>query len=109
VSLVNFLDGNLIRNNEPRRETLVSCSGNTRSMLVQMNEDQPRRLYEGAEVTYYVIAGEGTLRVDERETAIEAGAFVSIPRGTGHELLRRGRRPLIVIAEISGEPCEMAK
>jgi mannose-6-phosphate isomerase-like protein (cupin superfamily) len=109
TSLVDFLDRNLIRNNEPRKETLVSCSGNTRSMLVQMNQDQPRRLYEGAEVTYYVIAGEGAARFDDRETALAAGTFVSVPRGIGHELLRRGRRPLIVLAEISGEQCNEPK
>jgi len=30
---------------------------------VQLNQNQPRRLYEGADLTYYVISGEGTLRV----------------------------------------------
>jgi mannose-6-phosphate isomerase-like protein (cupin superfamily) len=108
-SLVDYLDRNLIRNNEPRKETLVSCSGNTRTMLVQMNQDQPRRVYDGAEVTYYVIAGEGSAKFDARETPLAAGTFVSVPRDTGHELLRRGRRPLIVLAQINGEPCDEAK
>ena len=35
-----------------------------------------------------------------------AGSFVSIPRGTAHALVRRGRRPLIVFATLSGAPCE---
>jgi mannose-6-phosphate isomerase-like protein (cupin superfamily) len=109
TSLVDFLDRNLIRNSEPRKETLVSCSGNTRATLVQLNQNQALRLYENAEVTYYVIAGEGSLKVAERETALAAGSFVSLPRGTGHELLRRGRRPLIVVSQVSGEPCEEAK
>ena len=108
VSLVDFLERNLIRN-EPRKETLVSCSGNTRATLVQMNQDQARRLYEESEVTYYVVAGEGVLKIDARDTMLAAGSFVSIPRGVGHELLRRGRRPLIVLAEVSGEPCEQAR
>ncbi|MEQ1574989.1 MAG: cupin domain-containing protein, partial [Vicinamibacterales bacterium] len=105
---VEYLDRQLIRN-EPRKETLISCSGNTRATLVQLNQDQPRRLYDSAEVTYYVIAGEGTLRIDDRNTALAAGSFVAIPRNVGHELLRRGRRPLIVLAEVSGEACEVAK
>jgi mannose-6-phosphate isomerase-like protein (cupin superfamily) len=109
TSLVDFLDANLIRNNEPRKETLVACSGNSRSTLVQLNQDQPQRLYENAEVTYYVIAGEGALRVNGKESPVAAGSFLSIPRGTAHELARRGRRPLIVVAEVSGEPCEEPK
>ena len=109
ASLVDYLDRNLIRNNEPRKETVISCSGNTRTMLVQMNQDQARRLYDGAEVTYYVIAGEGTAKFDGRETPLAAGTLVAVPRATGHELLRRGRRPLIVVAQINGEPCDEAK
>jgi mannose-6-phosphate isomerase-like protein (cupin superfamily) len=109
TSVVDFLDRNLIRNNEPRKETLVACSGNSRSTLVQLNQDQPQRLYENAEVTYYVIAGEGALRIAGKDTPVAAGSFMAIPRGTAHELARRGRRPLILVAEVSGEPCEEAK
>jgi len=99
----------LIQGNQPRKDTLVSCSGNTRSTLVQLNQDQPQRLYDNAEVTYYVVAGEGALKMDGREIALEAGGFVSIPRGTGHAIGRRGRRPLILLATLSGTPCEQAR
>ena len=108
ASLFDYLERNLIRT-EPRKETLISCSGNTRAVLVQMNQDQPRRLYADSEVTYYVVRGEGVLKVDAREAPLGEGSFISLPRGTGHELLRRGRRPLIVLAEVSGEQCEQAK
>jgi mannose-6-phosphate isomerase-like protein (cupin superfamily) len=75
---------------------------------VQLNQNQPRRLYEGADLTYYVISGEGTLRVDGRETAIGPSSFISVPRGTGYELLGRGRRSLVLLMELNGEPCEEA-
>ncbi|MSO83631.1 MAG: cupin domain-containing protein, partial [Acidobacteria bacterium] len=90
-------------------DTLVSCSGNTRSTLVQLNQDQAQRLYDTAEVTYYIVAGEGAVRVNGRDTALGAGSFISIPRGTAHTLVRRGRRPLIVLATLSGTPCEEAR
>jgi mannose-6-phosphate isomerase-like protein (cupin superfamily) len=106
LSIVGLLEKELIPGNQPRRETLVSCSGNTRTTLVQLNQDQPERLYDTAEVTYYVVAGEGAVRLEGRDTALTAGAFVSIPRGTGHGLVRRGRRPLIVLTTLSGAPCE---
>ena len=108
-SIVDLVEREMIQNNQPRRETLVSCSGNTRTTLVQLNQDQPERLYDTAEVTYYVVAGEGALRIGGRDTAIAAGSFLSVPRNTGHTLVRRGRRPLILLATLSGAPCEEAR
>ena len=109
LSIVDLIERDLIPNNQPRRDTLVSCSGNTRSTLVQLNQDQPQRLYDTAEVTYYVVAGEGAVTMDGRNIALSAGSFVSIPRGTGHAIARRGRRPLIMLATLSGTPCEQAR
>ena len=109
VSLVDLIEQELISNDQPRRDSLVSCSGNTRSTLVQLNQDQPQRLYDTAEVTYYVIAGQGAARTSGADTPLDAGSFVSIPRGTAHVLVRRGRRPLILLATVSGTPCEDAR
>jgi mannose-6-phosphate isomerase-like protein (cupin superfamily) len=94
---------------QPRRESLVACSGNTRSTLLQLNQDQPQRLYDNAESLFYVIAGEGFLRVGDRETRLEAGSFASVPRSTAFTLGRRGRNPLILLTILSGEPCEEAR
>jgi mannose-6-phosphate isomerase-like protein (cupin superfamily) len=109
LSIVELVEKELITGNQPRRETLVSCSGNTRTTLVQLNQDQPDRLYDSAEITYYVVAGEGAVRIDGRDSTLEAGAFVSVPRATTHRLVRRGRRPLIVLMTLSGAPCEEAR
>jgi mannose-6-phosphate isomerase-like protein (cupin superfamily) len=109
LSIVDLIERELIPNNQPRRETLVSCSGNTRSTLVQLNQDQPERLYDAAEVTYYVVAGEGAVRMNGSDTTIGAGSFLSIPRGTNHSVARRGRRPLILLTTLSGTPCEQAR
>ncbi len=109
ISIVDLVERESIGGNQPRRDTLVSCSGNTRSTLVQLNQDQAERLYDAAEVTYYVVAGEGAVRLNGRDTALTAASFVSLPRGTAHTLVRRGRRPLIVLATLSGEPCEQPR
>jgi len=108
TTIVTFLDRELIKG-EPRKESMLSCSGNTRTTLVQMNQDQPVRLYDSADVSYYVVAGEGTFKVDGRDVAVEATSYVSIPRGTQFSIARRGRRPLIAVMQLSGEPCEQAK
>jgi mannose-6-phosphate isomerase-like protein (cupin superfamily) len=105
VSVVDLIEKEFV-GNQPRRETLLSCSGNTRTTLVQLNQDQPERLYDTAEATYYVVAGDGTLRVEGRDIQFPTTGFVSIPRGTAHGILHRGRRPLILIATLSGTPCE---
>lgn len=109
LSMIDLVERELIANKEPRKDTLVACSGNTRSMLVQLNESQSRRVYADAEVLYYVIAGEGAINVDGRDSALAAGAYSALPRGAGHSLTRKGRRPLILLAVLSGEPCEQAK
>jgi mannose-6-phosphate isomerase-like protein (cupin superfamily) len=109
MSIVDLIGRELISGNQPRRDSVVSCSGNARSTLVQLNQDQPERLYDSAEVVYYVVAGEGTVKISGRDTALQAGSFVSVPRGTLHSLARRGRRPLILLATVSGTPCEEAR
>ncbi|MBI4886754.1 MAG: carboxypeptidase regulatory-like domain-containing protein [Acidobacteria bacterium] len=109
LSIGGMIEKELIGGSQPRRDSLVSCSGNTRTSLVQLNQDQPERLYDAAEATYYGIAGEGAVRVDGRDTPIAAGTYDSSPRATGHAIARRGRRPLILLATLSGTPCEEPK
>jgi mannose-6-phosphate isomerase-like protein (cupin superfamily) len=108
LSIVDLAEKQL-SGNQPRRETLVSCSGNTRTTLVLLNQDQAERLYEGAEIEYYVIAGQGAVRLNGRETPLSAGSYASIPRNTSHGVAKRGNRPLILLSVLSGEPCEQAK
>lgn len=109
ISIVDLVERALVKDNEPRRDTLVACSGNTRSMLVQLNAAQSTRVYEGAEAAYYVIAGEGAINVGGKDVALAAGGYAALPRGTAHAISRRGRRPLILLAVLSGEPCEEAR
>ena len=109
LSIVDMIERELISGNQPRRDSIVSCSGNARSTLVQLNQDQAERLYDAADVTYYVIAGEGTAKLNGRDSTLVAGSFVSVPRGTAHSLARRGRRPLIMLTTVSGTPCEEAR
>jgi len=95
---------------QPRREMLVSCSGNLRSTLVLLTtQDQPQRLYENAEVTYYVLGGQANIRIGDKDNNLAAGGFVSVPRGTPFTVARRGRGALSLLSLLSGEPCEEAR
>ena len=103
-SILTLLERELIRR-EPRKESPLGCSGNARSTMIQINEQQPERLYESAETIYYVIGGEGTVRLSGRESAITTSDYIQVPRGTSHGFVRKGKRPLIMLALLSGEPC----
>ena len=103
-SILTLLEKELIRR-EPRKETPLGCSGNTRSTMIQINEQQPERLYDTTEAVYYVIGGEGTLRLNGRETPLATSDYIQVPRGTSHAFIRKGKRPLIVLAFVSGAPC----
>jgi hypothetical protein len=94
---------------DPRRETLLSCSGNARTTMIQLNEPMPQRLYADADIIYYVVAGDGTVTIDGRSSRVPTSAFISVPRGTAHSFERRGTRPLMLLAVLGGEPCETAK
>jgi hypothetical protein len=94
---------------QPRRETLLSCSGSERSTMIQLNEGLPERLYENADAIYYVLGGEGAILMNGRESRLGVNAFVSVPRGTSHSFTRRGSRLLVLLSVLSGEPCEQAR
>src|SRR2546425_174896 len=95
--ILDLLDAEFI-GRAPRRESPLGCSGNARVRMIQLNEPQPERVYERAESIYYVLGGEGTLRMNGRDLTLATGHFAMIPRGISHAFTRRGRRPLILLA-----------
>jgi hypothetical protein len=107
ISILELLERDFI-GRQPRKETVLGCSGNARSTMIQLNESQPERLYDTAESVYYVLGGEGTIRLNGRESALVTGGFAMVPRGTAHAFVRKGRRPLILLAVLSGEACQVA-
>ena len=97
------------RNAKERREIVLSCSGNTRNILLVLTDQLPQRVYEGAESTFYVISGQGGAIVGTYQSMITPGSFIAIPRGTSFTIGRQGNRPLAMLWTLSGEPCESAK
>jgi mannose-6-phosphate isomerase-like protein (cupin superfamily) len=94
---------------DARHEVLLSCSANTRNMLVVLTQEQPERLYENAESTFYVLSGQGSAKVGALQSVIGTGTFISVPRGTSFSLARQGKSPLMLLWTLSGEPCEQAR
>jgi hypothetical protein len=108
ISIPDWLEKEFL-GREPRRESILSCSGSERTTMIQLNEPMPQRLYEDADIVYYVVAGEGNVTIDGKAARISTSAFVSIPRGTAHSFERRGNRTLMLLAVLGGEPCEQAR
>jgi mannose-6-phosphate isomerase-like protein (cupin superfamily) len=92
-----------------RREVVLACSGNTRSVLLNLTEDQAQRVYEDAESTYYVLDGQGTITIGDRPGAVSEGSFVAVPRGQMFSITRRGNKPLTMLWVLSGAQCEEAR
>jgi mannose-6-phosphate isomerase-like protein (cupin superfamily) len=108
VSVPRVLEGDFVGKN-PRRESVLSCSGNTRTTMLQINQPMPERMYADADVVYYVIGGEGTMRLDGKESKLALNDFVSIPRGGSHSFERKGNRMLILLSVLGGEACDSPK
>ena len=104
VSITIWLEKEFV-GREPRRETLLSCSGNERAAMIQLNEPMPQRLYEEADVVYYVLGGEGHVMLDGKASRVLDLTLVSVPRGTPHSFEARHARCLL-LAVLGGEPCE---
>lgn len=105
MSLIDFIEKNLISGREPQKESLVGCSGVGQAMVWQIRDPWTSRQHDGADGMIYVIAGDGSLRLDGRDVAVTNGSFAVVPRGTSYSLSRRGRNPLIVLAVLAGAPC----
>jgi mannose-6-phosphate isomerase-like protein (cupin superfamily) len=92
-----------------RREVLLSCSGNSRSVLLLLTEDQPQRVYDDAEATYYVLDGQGVVKIGDRPGDVTTGSFVSVPRGMPFSVTRRSNKPLVMLWVLNGARCDEAR
>src|SRR5262245_53950547 len=108
LGVVNTLEKDYV-GKQARRESLLACTGNLRTSMIQLNDPMPTRLYDSADAMYYVLGGEGTIQMNGKETKLATYDFASVPRGTSHSFTRRGSRALVLLAVLSGEPCEQAK
>ena len=103
--LPDYIEKNFITGKEAHKENLVGCSGVGQSIVWQVRQAWPDRTHPSADAMLYVIGGEGTLKLDGRDTNVGAGSFAVVPRGTDYGLTPRGRNPLIILATLAGAPC----
>lgn len=107
VMVVEFIERNFIPTDSDLKRDELGCTASATTTLVQVREPLPERALEDADETIYVVAGEGTLRLGNRDVPLEGSSLAVIPRGTVRGITRKGRNPLILLSIVSGPPCTM--
>jgi mannose-6-phosphate isomerase-like protein (cupin superfamily) len=105
VAVVDFVERNFISGRNGVKEDPLGCTASAKTNLVQVRDPQPERALADADEVIYVVAGEGTLRLGNRDVALSATTLSVIPRGTVRGITRKGRNPLIFVSVLSGPPC----
>jgi mannose-6-phosphate isomerase-like protein (cupin superfamily) len=73
--------------------------------LLQLHDAIGEHTHSELDEVLYVVAGEGTVRVNSESSAVSAGSISIIPRGLPHAIERRSRNPLMMLSMLSGAPC----
>ena len=89
----------------PTVERDLGCSGATASRLIMTRENITMHSHSDADEMLYIVAGEATLTVAEKDQPVQAASFSVVPRGMSHSLTRRGRNALLVLSIRSGPAC----
>jgi mannose-6-phosphate isomerase-like protein (cupin superfamily) len=103
--VAEFVERNFIGGREPRREDEIGCTATARTALLQLRENTPEEARSDADEVLYVVAGEGTLRLGNRDVRLASSTVAVVPRGTARAITRKGRNPLVLLSVISGPAC----
>ena len=104
INILAFLDKNFV-GRSPGKTSALTCAADGTADLLQMREPLDLHTHAGSDEFVYVVAGEGTGRVEGVEHRLHAGVLVMVPRGAAHGLTPRGRNPLIVLSIKAGQGC----
>ncbi len=96
----------LLRETDPVAERALGCSGATASRLIRARDSVSIHTHADADELIYIVAGDATLKLGDKEQNISPGWFSMVPRGTAHSLTRRGRNPILILSAVSGPPCQ---
>jgi mannose-6-phosphate isomerase-like protein (cupin superfamily) len=109
LAIVDFVEKNLIGGREPVKEDELGCTASARTTLLQLRERGKEQARAEADEVLYVVAGEGTLRLGNRDLPLASSTVAVVPRGTVRGLTRKGKNPLIVLSVVSGPACTSAQ
>lgn len=105
VAVVDFVERNFISGRDPIKEDQLGCTASAKTTLMQVRDPLPERALADADEVIYVVAGEGTLRLGNRDVPLSSTTLAVVPRGTVRGVTRKGRNPLIFVSVLSGPAC----
>jgi hypothetical protein len=108
VSVPRVLEGDFVGKN-PRRDRCSSCSGNTRTTMLQINQADAGADVRRCDVVYYVIGGEGTMRAGRQGVEARAQRLRVDPARRLALVRAKGNRMLILLSVLGGEACDAPK
>jgi mannose-6-phosphate isomerase-like protein (cupin superfamily) len=108
VDLPAFIAKNYI-GREPQKASPLACSGGATATLIQLHEPLQVHTHVDFDEFVYVIAGQGTARVQGNERPLSAGVFAMLPKGVPHGFNVSGRNPLVMLSIRSGDRCTPAE
>jgi mannose-6-phosphate isomerase-like protein (cupin superfamily) len=86
-------------------EREIGCSVASASRLILVRETLASHSHADADEMLYLLAGDATLKIGDKDSSISAGWFGLVPRGSSHTLSKRGRNAPIFLSIRSGAPC----
>jgi len=95
----------MLNDKAPLVERDLGCSVATTSKLILVRDTLASHSHENADEIIYLMAGDATIRIFDKETPIAAGWYAMVPRGVSHSISKRGRNAPILLSVRSGEPC----
>ena len=106
VSSLTDIAEQLLRAPDPIAERALGCSGATSSRLIRVKEALAAHTHADADEVLYIVAGDATLKLGDKDQNIAPGWFAVVPRGMSHTVTKRGRNPVLILSAISGPPCQ---
>lgn len=105
VGIESFIETNFIGRGALRKDSPLGCTASGTGELVQLRQPIAEQSDSRSDTWIYVVAGEASLSVNDREEPVKFTTFAVIPRTTRYSITPRGRNPLIMILIRTGEAC----
>jgi mannose-6-phosphate isomerase-like protein (cupin superfamily) len=87
------------------KATPLGCAAGGGGTLLQINDRVAEHTHDDADEFVYVVAGQGAIRLGERQETLGAGVFLMIPRRIAHTLTAGPKKPLVLVSVRAGEKC----
>ena len=109
LSLTDLFE-QLIREKDPVAERQLGCSGATASRVIRVHESVSVHTHADADEVIYILGGEATIKLGDKDQSVSPGWFSIVPRGMAHSITRRGgnptRNPILILSSLSGPVCQ---